>query len=1393
MGVIGRAIRLAAPPALLLVGALPLLAGVDVVDEGEWGVLLRFTLPDLLSETAGEEGEMLRAPGFSLPAAAGVPAVPILHFALGLPPGATVSAELIAPRIEKTTEYAVAPVPSLDREGKATFLRDEARFAGVFPEEWVKISAPGRMRDQEVVSVAIQPVRYDGRSGVTEILRSGEIRIRFEGARRAPAIPAAPDAFESVYRKALLNHRTASAWRERRGTPRKATAADSFASSDNWVKLEIEERGFYAVGYDDLVAAGLLDPRSSIGDARTIRLFSGSGLPLPEEETKPRPEWMTELAIRVTGEEDGAFDPGDRIEFFGLPVEGWAGEFVPDRAVYYEHVAHPYAWRNAYWITWGGSFEGTPNRMASVDAGPAASGPDPSTPATFYDRHHEEQNLIRDLTRVGDDGWFWDKYSPSENDKSFYVKIADADTSLPGDLTVRFFHYEDPLNSCGTEVVRVKINTGGQSGPHRWDSCQRACDSTFIDDNGREVCIGPHITHHDYLSEEDTSMTVKLVEGLYAAGGWNLVNMVAANRQKVYLSWIEIGYRRFFRALDGELPFRLTGPGDYRVPVSGLAPSASRFFDVTDPFGVRELTGAASSGDSSVVWVSPGGARTYYALADSAWKTPASIGTYSPANLRDPSNAAEYLLVVYDEFQNAVLPLLGHRSRDYSTKIVKISDIWNEFSWGVRDGVALRDYLSYAYHQWPAESRPVFVLVVGDATSDFKGTQATAPLKTLIPTLFRVDPGGNETNTYATDDFFAYLDPFEGSRDWAPDIAVGRFPVNSAAEANVMARKVVAYESDPELGPWRSRFLFLADDEIKRGGTGGYDCTFLLSHTDDTEAVAGFVPEAYTPEKVYMVEYPLTSTFLKPLAKADYLGRMSEGYLLSTYFGHGGFDKMADEEVLVISDVKPETVNNGRRQHIFSAFSCSIGSWDLQEQNSIAEILIKMQNGGAIASFSSDAPAFSSVSRELGTAFFENLFDSSHEVLPIGLAAVAAKVESGASRGGRKINDEKYTILGDPALMLGVPELDVRLQQGGEISFQRGRADTLYGEVLDGSGAVASWFDGEAEVAVFGMADTLGYSFLDSACVGSANPKVRKSKYALNGPTFFRGTVDVSGGSFVAPFFVPRDTRVGDLGRAGVYLLDSGASRDGSGGDDSVRVIAEPPGTSWDDVEGPAVRFTVNGALVRSGMSFDKNALFHVELEDESGINLQQNDDFFSIHLVFDRGRPIDLTPLFRYDRNSFQKGSFSFKLSDLTGVFLHEGSHELAFRAADNLNNRTELDFQVFIVNEAGALAFRSPVLNYPNPFDPDADGETVILVDLTSPARVTIRILTLTGKRIREIETSTMERGLSIRYPWDGRDQDGDDVANGVYLVRVVAESDDGSARVEEIGKTVILRGGG
>jgi len=81
---------------------------------------------------------------------------------------------------------------------------------------------------------------------------------------------------------------------------------------------------------------------------------------------------------------------------------------------------------------------------------------------------------------------------------------------------------------------------------------------------------------------------------------------------------------------------------------------------------------------------------------------------------------------------------------------------------------------------------------------------------------------------------------------------------------------------------------------------------------------------------------------------------------------------------------------------------------------------------------------------------------------------------------------------------------------------------------------------------------------------------------------------------------------------------------------------------------------------------------------------------------------------------------------------------------------------------------------MNYPNPFT----TSTRFVFTLTGskiPDVLTIQIMTISGKVVREItkdELGPVRIGRNItQYAWDGKDQFGDRLANGVYLYRVIA----------------------
>jgi len=78
----------------------------------------------------------------------------------------------------------------------------------------------------------------------------------------------------------------------------------------------------------------------------------------------------------------------------------------------------------------------------------------------------------------------------------------------------------------------------------------------------------------------------------------------------------------------------------------------------------------------------------------------------------------------------------------------------------------------------------------------------------------------------------------------------------------------------------------------------------------------------------------------------------------------------------------------------------------------------------------------------------------------------------------------------------------------------------------------------------------------------------------------------------------------------------------------------------------------------------------------------------------------------------------------------------------------------------------------NYPNPFNP----ETWIPFRLADDGDVRIRIYELRGKLVRELNPGSLEAGNYVRRRkaayWDGRNEQGEQVASGVYIYQMVAD---------------------
>lgn len=183
-----------------------------------------------------------------------------------------------------------------------------------------------------------------------------------------------------------------------------------------------------------------------------------------------------------------------------------------------------------------------------------------------------------------------------------------------------------------------------------------------------------------------------------------------------------------------------------------------------------------------------------------------------------------------------------------------------------------------------------------------------------------------------------------------------------------------------------------------------------------------------------------------------------------------------------------------------------------------------------------------------------------------------------------------------------------------------------------------------------------------------------------------------------------------------------------------------------------------------------------IKLKDESKWGLLDTSSLVSVKL---RKLPGGALRTYQFDNDTLRftpAGSVQENTATVHfyPAFPEDGKYELTVGGKDKRDNKAAYEYRVTfeVINKA----MISNMLNYPNPFT----TSTAFVFTLTGsevPQELKIQILTVTGKVVREItkqELGPLRIGRNItEFKWDGTDQYGQKLANGVYLYRVVTST--------------------
>lgn len=1096
-----------------------------------------------------------------------------------------------------------------------------------------------------------------------------------------------------------------------------ATAAEvrykqnSLLASGSWVKLKAVESGIYEISYAELSKYGFSDPKS-------VRVYANGGNIMDENFFRDHIDDLEQTPVMHKNSKIYFYTKGTMCDSLVINDGDLSRIFYP--------IPNPYSTHGAIFLTDSNAEE--PLLVADLPSKEGAVDEWNSTGfAVWYDKKSLYNPGLTGRKFLGDN---------ILSEKSITYSIPLTELAHDGKIDVN-----DNLALMGDALMEQKFVLNGRNmGLYSGNALGSNYGQAYVE-YGNLNSRAWLYSDNAFTDNGIVDLTISLKCSGTISRAW--VDYVALTYPSNLTLPDNMPQMRHFAYTHSEVGLRFTNVNADNRHVWLVDEYGA---DHNHPFATRNCSFIDIDGDSGLL-LGKTNKWEEFIIFDTNLEQhkPEYIGRVANQNLH-AYNTPDMVIITNADLRQQAERLADFHRQNHGMDIIVVdqNEIFNEFSGGIRDVMGYRLFCKMLYDRNPEKLK--YLLLFGGGSYDNRMLFSSTNVDHLL--TFQSEISNSQKTSFCTDDFFGYLDDNTNNYMLRKlNIAVGRIPVETSAEAKAYVDKLLKYMStqpstDSDL---LNNFMVIAED-----GDSSYhveQCESFIKNINESGRYAVNANKLY--REIYDAD-AMNPRFVQYLKQGQYFG---------LFVGHGTWHSLTHEQK--ICDIGSEQETYYEHPPVFYFSSCDVGRYDNGGANMATNMLLN-QHGGIIAAIASSRVAMIAINGMDSNSFAKSLAKGPEYYggrMTIGAVLRDAKNNSGDYSDNRL----RYHLLGDPAMPLALPENRMEITKINE--SQLDNFDNIYiaveerftvnGCIRTVDGLVDTDFNGTATIKLYDADKYIMQSY-ESIINESGNTTRLPIDVYDRGPKLVEVSAKVVAGTFSVQMAVPSFAKAGNLEHLPITM--TAVSDQGTVVSGSTRklTIDRDARVEFEDNIPPTINefYIDNKETFVDGGQVPSSFVLHAEVSDNYCLNVADEAFITSLSVQFDGGKTTAQI-------EDFIPTSGASGIADLRVYNMANGFHTAELTATD-MSGNVARRMITFYVSDADKYVL-----------DVDrtaANPDGAITFDVTTPGNYSSARLYIVDKTGNVLLQRNVD---SFPYVWDLTLADGSKIPAGDYSAYAVLDS--------------------